>query len=591
MSYDPENQLKAFSQAGTTVVEYGYADDGARLWKRVNQDPAQVQLWIGKIYEEKNDTAATPVKHTLFHVLAGDQLVCTFEAGSALAVAGGSSSLIGYYYHEDNLNSSSVLSSSSGTLQEVNVYYPFGRTQTASPQAGFQVSRRFTGQILDAETGLYYYNFRYYDPELGRFIQPDDRIPDLSNPQSYNRYTYCLNNPLRYTDPDGHWAQEVSDWWASTVSAGAGHISAGPSHWFYNGLVGTANSLVGGVAAPLTLGSAAGHVYGNPNATGKQVLIASVTEAANLAAIIPAAAGAGKAVSTLVRAGEKEAVGEVAEAALGGCFVAGTFVVTENGLAEIQNVKVGDLVWSHSMPTGEWQLRPVEAAPVRDYIGDVITVGVGGAVIEATGNHPIWVVAGEGLSSRQLAQDLPEDERIANASGRWVEARSLQVGDELLLLNNESAKITSLSERQDHLLVYNLHVTGNHTYAVSQAGVLVHNKAMQVKPVSEDGPHFSGTEKPRTEGATPNSTYTHIDPKTGKAVQNAIYDSEGNVVGHVDFKNHGPGAPSGHGHTFPEPGNPASGHGPGKPHIPNDQLPSGWDKLPPGVEPKTPKGS
>jgi RHS repeat-associated protein len=71
-------------------------------------------------------------------------------------------------------------------------------------QASFQVSRRFTGQVLDAETGLYYYNARYYDPELGRFIQPDTAIPDLSNPQSYNRYSYCVNNPLRYTDPSGH---------------------------------------------------------------------------------------------------------------------------------------------------------------------------------------------------------------------------------------------------------------------------------------------------------------------------------------------------------------------------------------------------
>ena len=44
----------------------------------------------------------------------------------------------------------------------------------------------------------------YYDPELGRFIQADDRIPDLSNPQSYNRYSYCVNSPLRYTDPSGH---------------------------------------------------------------------------------------------------------------------------------------------------------------------------------------------------------------------------------------------------------------------------------------------------------------------------------------------------------------------------------------------------
>jgi len=46
-------------------------------------------------------------------------------------------------------------------------------------------------------------NFRYYDPELGRFIQPDDVIQDLSNPQSYNRYSYCVNDPLRYTDPTG----------------------------------------------------------------------------------------------------------------------------------------------------------------------------------------------------------------------------------------------------------------------------------------------------------------------------------------------------------------------------------------------------
>jgi hypothetical protein len=50
----------------------------------------------------------------------------------------------------------------------------------------------------------------YYDPELGRFIQPDTIIPDLSNPQSYNRYSYCVNNPLRYTDPTGHaWYDSV----------------------------------------------------------------------------------------------------------------------------------------------------------------------------------------------------------------------------------------------------------------------------------------------------------------------------------------------------------------------------------------------
>jgi len=102
-------------------------------------------------------------------------------------------------------------------------------------------------------------------------------------------------------------------------------------------------------------------------------------------------------------------------------------------------------------------------------------------------------------------------------------------------------------------------------------------------------PHFSGPAKPWTKGATPNSTYTHIDPKTGKAVQNAVYDSQGNVVGHVDFKNSGPGALSGHGHSFP-PGSPNLGHGSAGPHIPNNQLPPGWDALPPGVQPRTPIG-
>ena len=200
MVYDAENRLKIFSQAGKVVVEFGYAADGARLWKRTDQSATNVQVWIGNIYEEKGGKI-------LFHVFAGGQQVCTFETNSAL-YGGSDTNRVAYYYHEDNLNSSSALSGSGGSQLEVDAYYPFGRALTATPQASFQVSRRFTGQVFDAESGLYYYGSgpygRYYDPELGRFIQADDRIPDLSNPQSYNRYSYCVNSPLRYTDPSGH---------------------------------------------------------------------------------------------------------------------------------------------------------------------------------------------------------------------------------------------------------------------------------------------------------------------------------------------------------------------------------------------------
>jgi len=64
--------------------------------------------------------------------------------------------------------------------------------------------KKFTGQRLDG-TGLYYYNARYYDPLIGRFISSDTAAPDLMNPQSFNKYSYCFNNPLNRTDPSGEW--------------------------------------------------------------------------------------------------------------------------------------------------------------------------------------------------------------------------------------------------------------------------------------------------------------------------------------------------------------------------------------------------
>ena len=222
--YDAENHLVRVAQASSnfTLVKFGYAADGTRLWKWNNQSPTNLQVWIGNIYEEKGGK-------TLFHVYAGGQQVCTFEPTSTLN-GGGSTTNVGYYYHQDQLTSSSVLSDSGGSQKEVNAWYPFGRVQTNNPQASFKVSRQFTGQIKDDETGLYYYNFRYYDPEIGRFTQPDDIISDFGNPQSWNRYSYVLNNPLKYTDPDGHsfWSNfNPTLLWDREVYEGIGYAIVG----------------------------------------------------------------------------------------------------------------------------------------------------------------------------------------------------------------------------------------------------------------------------------------------------------------------------------------------------------------------------
>ncbi len=103
------------------------------------------------------------------------------------------------YIHQDSLTSSSVMSSSTGTLISSIKYFPFGATRSGD----VSTDKKFTGQRLDG-TGLYYYNARYYDPEIGRFISPDPIIPDIQAPQGFNHFSYVLNSPLRYIDLTGH---------------------------------------------------------------------------------------------------------------------------------------------------------------------------------------------------------------------------------------------------------------------------------------------------------------------------------------------------------------------------------------------------
>jgi RHS repeat-associated protein len=55
-----------------------------------------------------------------------------------------------------------------------------------------------------AGLGIYHYGARFYSPKVGRFLSPDTIIPGAGNPQAWNRYSYVLGNPLKYTDPTGH---------------------------------------------------------------------------------------------------------------------------------------------------------------------------------------------------------------------------------------------------------------------------------------------------------------------------------------------------------------------------------------------------
>jgi RHS repeat-associated protein len=81
-------------------------------------------------------------------------------------------------------------------------YYPYGEERWAS--GTLPTDRRFTGQRWEQGLGLYDYNARWYHPYLNRWIQPDTIVPDSANPQSLNRFSYVLGNPLKYIDPTGY---------------------------------------------------------------------------------------------------------------------------------------------------------------------------------------------------------------------------------------------------------------------------------------------------------------------------------------------------------------------------------------------------
>ena len=155
-------------------------------------------------------------------------------------------------------------SASSFPVQYSNgtTYHSFGECGLSQQEIdNLPTDKLFTGQRLDS-TGLYYYNARYYDPGIGKFISPDSIIPNYYNPQFLNRYSYCLNNPLKYTDSTGHFLDWIFD--AASIVFDIGQLIADPS-WVNGGYL-AADVILGIVPfVPAGVGPAAKVVKGVSN--------------------------------------------------------------------------------------------------------------------------------------------------------------------------------------------------------------------------------------------------------------------------------------------------------------------------------------
>ena len=173
-----------------------------------------------------------------------------------IKVTGGATT--NYYLCTDHLSSITGIMDASGNMQEEYSYDPWGRRRspvnwsTNSLTAPVITTRGYTGhEHLDA-FGLIHMNGRIYDPHLARVLNPDPIIQDPTDIQNYNRYSYCLNNPLKYTDPSGYISYK--QFMDNTYGEGNYYYRGrGPKLLSYEEYMSSGNGGRGGVGGPFGL--------------------------------------------------------------------------------------------------------------------------------------------------------------------------------------------------------------------------------------------------------------------------------------------------------------------------------------------------
>ena len=356
----------------------------------------------------------------------------------------------------------------SGTISR---YLPFGDWRT-EPTAGL-TDKGYTGHTHNNlgngnnDIGLIYMNARFYVPSLARFASADTMIPDHTNPQDWNRFSYVRNSPFNYTDPTGHVAQKTRN---GGNCATEGNICTSSSEW-------------GGPVYPPGHPEA-GQSIPNPvevdSATKAIIMIASfvpgvgeVIDAIDIASAVKdgnydeaafilavmALPGSAKVLreggSGAVRAikGVDDDIVQAMMRTLDNLcsFSEDTLVMTEEGLMPISEVDVGELVLAFNEATGEIGYYPVTATWAHlDPI--IVELTIDGEVVWTTPEHPFYT-----------------------ADGDWEAVFELQVGEEIQQADGTTGVVEGVVYHARPQMMYNMTVATAHTYFVGDGHWLVHN--------------------------------------------------------------------------------------------------------------------
>lgn len=182
---------------GTASLTYAY-DASHERFRQIGPEGTTIYLNprvdLGAHFEQTTFPGGS--KESRHHIYAGAQVI-----GELVLTSTGVKTT--RYFHSDQLGSIDVVTNDLGNVVARYEYQPFGSRTVIQGDAN-STKHGFTGHEHLTNVGLIHMNGRVYDPVIARFLSADPTIQFPGNLQSYNRYSYVMNNPLAFTDPSGY---------------------------------------------------------------------------------------------------------------------------------------------------------------------------------------------------------------------------------------------------------------------------------------------------------------------------------------------------------------------------------------------------
>ena len=198
ITYTAFNKTQTITN-GLNITTFKY-DTNQYRYKKITKN--QDTYYIDKDYEHSNfKNNDTQEKYFIY---VNNKVISIYKNNN---VNNTTISNTSYLYH-DSLGSIDIITNNKAKVLQRVAYKPFGEQinffADGSIKPRSNINRGYTGHETIEEENLINMNARLYDPSIGRFLSADTLIPDQYSSQDFNRYSYVLNNPLKYTDPSGH---------------------------------------------------------------------------------------------------------------------------------------------------------------------------------------------------------------------------------------------------------------------------------------------------------------------------------------------------------------------------------------------------